>query len=59
MKVFCDKYDLGDEERVGLRNLGFRVGDALDTVTEAEWVTSGLAPLHRRHVLLAWKTEQS
>lgn len=57
VKAFCDKYDLGDEEREGLRKLGFRVGDALDTVTESEWVISGLAPLHRRRVLLAWNTE--
>jgi hypothetical protein len=59
VKAFCDKYDLGDEEREGLRKLGFRIGDALDTVTESEWAISGLAPLHRRHVLSAWNTEQS
>jgi hypothetical protein len=59
VKAFCDKYDLGDEEREGLRKLGFRIGDALDTVTESEWAMSNLAPLHRRRVLLAWNTEQS
>jgi hypothetical protein len=59
VKAFCDKYNLGDEERDGLCKLGFRIGDALDTVTESEWVISGLAPLHRRRVLLAWNTEQS
>lgn len=59
VKAFCDKYELGDEEREGLRKLGFRVGDALDTVTENEWVISGLAPLHRRRVLSAWNTEYS
>jgi hypothetical protein len=59
VKAFCDKYDLGDEEREGLQKLGFRVGDALDTVTESEWLVSGLAPLHRRRVLLAWNTENS
>lgn len=59
VKAFCDKYDLGDEEREGLCKLGFRIGDALDTVTESEWAISGLPPLHRRRILLAWNTEQS
>jgi hypothetical protein len=58
VKAFCDKYDLGDEEREGLRKLGFRIGDVLDTITESEWAISGLPPLHRRRVLLAWNTEQ-
>jgi hypothetical protein len=59
VKAFCDKYDLGDEEREGLCKLGFRIGDVLDTVTESEWAISGLPPLHRRRILLAWKAEQS
>ena len=59
VKAFCDKYDLGDEEREGLHKLGFRIGDDLNTVTESEWAVSGLAPLHRRRVLSAWNTEQS
>ena len=48
VKKFCDKYEFGDEEREGLRKLGFRIGDDLGTITEGEWVTCGLAPLHRR-----------
>ena len=59
VKAFCDKYEFGDEEREGLRKLGFRMGDALDTVTEIEWAVSGLAPLHRCRVLSAWNTEKS
>jgi len=58
VKAFCDKYNLGDKEREGLLKLEFRIGDALDTVTESEWVISGLAPLHHCRVLLAWNTEQ-
>lgn len=59
VKAFCDKHEFGEEEREGLRKLGFRIGDDLDTVTESEWVVCGLAPLHRRRVLLAWNTERS
>jgi hypothetical protein len=59
VKAFYDKHGLGDEEHEGLRKLGFRIGDALDTVTKSEWAISGMAPLHRRRVLLAWNTEKS
>ena len=58
VKAFCDKYDFGDEEREGLRKLGFQISDDLDTVTEGEWVLCGMAPLHWRRVLLAWNTEK-
>jgi hypothetical protein len=59
VKAFCDKYDFGNEEREALHKLGFRIGDDLNSVTDDEWGTSGLAKLHRRRVLLAWNTEHS
>jgi hypothetical protein len=52
---WCDKFDLGDEERDGLKKLGFRVGDDLTTVDEGMWDYSGLGPLHRQRILAAFK----
>jgi hypothetical protein len=51
---WCDKFDLGDEEREGLKKLGFRVGDNLTLVDAAMWAISGLAPLHRQRILAAY-----
>src|SRR5258708_32133956 len=52
---FCEKYDLGLDAETGLKNLGFRFGDDLRTVTAIEYMEAGFKPLEWRWVLRAYK----
>ena len=55
---WCNKFNLGDEERQGLNKLGFRVGDKLDSLTNDVWDWAGLAPLCRMQILAAYQSSQ-
>lgn len=55
---WCNKHNLGDDERQGLTKLGFRVGDNLDTLAKDVWEWAGLGPLHQQRILAAYNIER-
>jgi hypothetical protein len=58
LEDWCSKHNLGNEERLGLIKLGFRVGDHnLVMLPAAEWEWAGLAPLHKQRILVAHNAE--
>ena len=58
LEDWCNKHNLGNEERLGLIKLGFRVGDKnLVTLPAPEWEWAGLGPLHKQRILAAYNAE--
>lgn len=58
LEDWCNKHNLGNEERLGLLKLGFRVGDNnLITLPTSEWEWAGLGPLHKQRILAAYNAE--
>jgi hypothetical protein len=55
---WCNKHNLGDDERQGLAKLGFHVGNTLDMLAKDVWEWAGLGPLHQQHILAAYNIEQ-
>ncbi len=45
---FCEKYDLGWDAEIRLKNLGFRFGDDLYTVMAIKYTEAGFKPLEWR-----------
>ena len=59
LEDWCRKHNLGNEERLGLIKLGFRVGDNnLITLPASEWEWAGLGPLHKQRILAAYNAEK-
>lgn len=54
LEDFCSQYNLGEETRTRLEELGFEVGDDLTSVKEAHWERVGFAPLAWGRVLKAY-----
>jgi hypothetical protein len=51
--VWCQRFGLGEEERVGLKKLGFRVGDKVSSLADNLWKEVGLLPLEWGHIIEA------
>lgn len=55
---WCSKHNLGNEERLGLIKLGFRIDDDnLVTLPASEWEWAGLGPLHKQRILAAYNAD--
>jgi len=57
--AWCAKYKLDDKILAGLEKLGFRIGDALDVITEQDYAEVGLKKLQWNRVLKANRLDRA
>jgi hypothetical protein len=59
LATWCAKYKLDDDILGGLERLGFRIGDALDVITEQDYTEVGLKKLQWNRVLKANRLDRA
>lgn len=51
---WCQQHGLGADERDALKELGFKVGDQLDALSDGMWEAAKVRPLCRMRILAAY-----